>query len=72
MMKYLYKCDECGVEREVTHGMSEEPVIRCQAQVPGPHSAEVFCEFKMRKKITAPRTLFRGEWDTIDISKTHE
>lgn len=61
-MKYLYKCDECGAEQEVVHGMSEAPEVLCHNH----------CKQLMRKKITAPRTLFRGEWDTIDISKTHE
>lgn len=61
-MKYLYKCDECGYELEVVHGMAESPEVLCPNH----------CKQLMRKKITAPRTLFRGEWDTIDISKTHE
>lgn len=61
-MKYLYKCDECGTELEVIHGMAEERMVEC------PECPLLY----MRKKITAPRTLFRGEWDTIDISKTHE
>lgn len=65
-MKYLYKCDTCGEEKTVVHGMNEQPVVVCETCLLH------FGESKMRKKITAPRTLFRGEWDTIDISKTHE
>ena len=71
MPTYLYKCDQCGHETTVTHGMNEEPVVYCQAVDPGPHSWEVKCEYLMRKKITAPRTLFKGEWETRDIMGTH-
>lgn len=64
-MKYLYKCDTCEEEREVSHGMNEQPVVVCE------HCLLNFGESKMRRKITAPRILFKGEWETRDIMGTH-
>lgn len=29
MARYDYMCDECGHTHEETHGMMEEPVIKC-------------------------------------------
>ena len=60
MPTYLYKCDQCGHVRSVRHSIVETPEVHC-----------LDCEELMRKKITAPRTLFKGEWETRDIMGTH-
>lgn len=59
-MKYLYKCDECGHIRSVLHSMVDIPEVVCPD-----------CEAPMRKKITSPRVLYKGEWETKDVMETH-
>ena len=29
MPKYVYRCSDCGADRELEHGMSEDPIIEC-------------------------------------------
>lgn len=61
MPTYTYKCDECGAELEVVHGMSEAPEVLCHNH----------CKQLMRKKIGTPRTMYKGYWETRDDMGTH-
>ena len=29
MPTYQYRCGDCGADRELEHGMSEDPIIEC-------------------------------------------
>lgn len=42
-MRYTYKCDDCGLELAVSHGMNDEPDVLCSD-----------CMCAMRKKIEPP------------------
>lgn len=61
MPTYTYKCDECGTELGVVHGMAEERMVEC------PECPLLY----MRKKIGTPRTLYKGYWETRDDMGTH-
>lgn len=49
-MKYFYKCNRCDQYTEVTHGMTEDPVVMCEP-----------CNQKMRRAIkNAPHVVWGG------------
>ena len=29
MPKYVYRCSECGADRELEHSINEDPIIEC-------------------------------------------
>jgi len=29
MPKYVYRCSDCGADRELEHSMNEDPIIQC-------------------------------------------
>ena len=60
MATYTYRCTVCNEEKDVTHGMTEDPEVTCDA-----------CGAKMKKTISGGlTTIFKGSgWAYKDLRK---
>lgn len=50
MPEYIYRCKDCAEFRSVTHGISEDPVIRCKE-----------CNIQMQRRPMTVAVAFKGE-----------